>query len=160
MKGIIPDNDALKYIIQVAKHDFSAALQIYNRAVCAAAAEHYHANAEKNAPKPTISHIRQHLINLYNIVRPPFAQHDEDADEGDNDNDNDSEDTHSSGWDSNDDDECNNTWPSPPTTPIEGDDMHPPQLHVCGQHPGQGWDANLPGTKNYFRILVADPSSG
>ena len=38
--------------------------------------------------------------------------------------------------------------------------MHPSQLHVCGQHPGQGWDANLPGTKNYFHILIADPFSG
>src|SRR6266852_2436641 len=32
-------------------------------------------------------------------------------------------------------------WPTPPATPAEGDDQHPPQLSVCGQHPGQkeGW---------------------
>jgi hypothetical protein len=67
--------------------------------------------------------------------------------------------SHSSGWDSNDDDEYAALWPSPPTTPIEGDDMHPPQLEVCGPHPGQGWRVNSIGTTHYYRLLIRDPSS-
>ena len=38
--------------------------------------------------------------------------------------------------------------------------MHPPQIHVCGPHLGQGWDVNSIGTKNYYRLLITDPSSG
>ena len=37
--------------------------------------------------------------------------------------------------------------------------MHPPQLTVCGPHPGQGWRINSPGTTHYYRLLVRDPSS-
>jgi len=44
-------------------------------------------------------------------------------------------------------------------TPIEGDDMHPLQLTVCGLHPGQGWCVNSIGTTHYYRILVRDPFS-
>ena len=44
-------------------------------------------------------------------------------------------------------------------TPPEGDDMHPPQMAVCGVHPGQGWKLNNPFTKNYYRFLIPDPST-
>jgi hypothetical protein len=50
-------------------------------------------------------------------------------------------------------------WPSPPTTPITGDDFHPPQLSACGQHPGEDWIVNTPGTRDYFRFLIPDPAT-
>src|SRR5712691_7662339 len=65
----------------------------------------------------------------------------------------------SSGWSQ--DDDIPKCWPSPPTTPAEGDNQHPPQLSVCGQHPGQneGWIINQPGTRDYYRLLIADPAT-
>src|SRR5713101_3343585 len=65
----------------------------------------------------------------------------------------------SSGWSQ--DDDIPKCWPSPPTTSAEGDDQHPPQLSVCGQHPGQkeGWIINQPGTRDYYRLLIADPAT-
>src|SRR6266852_2387133 len=65
----------------------------------------------------------------------------------------------SSGWSQ--DDDIPKCWPSPPTTPAEGDDQHPPQLSVCGQHPSQneGWIINQPGTRDYYRLLIADPAT-
>jgi hypothetical protein len=68
-------------------------------------------------------------------------------------------DSHSSGWDSNNNEEYNSLWPSPPTTPIEGDDLHPPQPQVCRPHPGQGWEVNSYGTQHYYRFLIPDPST-
>ena len=67
--------------------------------------------------------------------------------------------SHSLGWDYNDDSELEHLWPSPPMTPLEGDDMHPPQMFVCGVHPGQGWELNNPFTKNYYRFLIPDLST-
>src|SRR6266852_5134383 len=65
----------------------------------------------------------------------------------------------SSGWD--DDDEVPKCWPTLPTTPAEGNDQHPPQLSVCGQHPGQkeGWIINQSGTRNYYHLLITDPTT-
>ena len=65
----------------------------------------------------------------------------------------------SSGWDSEHDEEYNSTWPNPIMTPPEGDDMHPPQWGICGQHPGEGWEQNDPLTRHYFRFLIPDPST-
>ena len=42
----------------------------------------------------------------------------------------------SSEWDYNNDSELEHLWPAPPMTPPEGDNMHPPQISVCGTHPG------------------------
>jgi hypothetical protein len=53
----------------------------------------------------------------------------------------------------------NGLWPSPPTTPIEGDNLHPLQPQVCGPHPGQGWEINSYGTQHYYRFLIPDPST-
>ena len=111
------------------------------------------ANPPKDPQVSHTSHVRQHLQCLYKVVIPiTNAQNDNDNDDSDS--------THLSGWDSNDDEEYNHLWPSPFKTPIEGDDMHPPQIHICGQHPGQGWDVNSIGTKNYYHLLITDPSSG
>jgi hypothetical protein len=33
-------------------------------------------------------------------------------------------------------------WPSPPSTPVEGNDMHLPQELIAGVHPGEGWHYN------------------
>ena len=63
------------------------------------------------------------------------------------------------GWDYNDDSKLEHLWPKPPMTPPEGDDMHPPQMAVCGVHPEQGWELNDPLTKNYYRFLIPDPST-
>ena len=43
--------------------------------------------------------------------------------------------------------------------PPKGDNMHPPQMTVCGTHPGQGWDINNPLTKNHYRFLIPDLST-
>ena len=67
--------------------------------------------------------------------------------------------SHSLGWDHDDESELEHLWPKPPMTPPEGDDMHPPQMNVCGVHPGQGWELNDPLTKNYYRFLIPDPST-
>ena len=74
-------------------------------------------------------------------------------------NDKSDDDSHLSGWDSNDDEEYSALWPSLLTTPIQGDDMHPPQLTICRQHPGQGWMVNTIGTTHYYRLLIRDPST-
>ena len=66
-------------------------------------------------------------------------------------------DSEDSGWTH--DDGLPGTWPSPPTTPSQGDDLHPPQLSVCGQHPGEDWIANTPGTRDFFRFLIPDPAT-
>src|SRR6266852_4232479 len=65
----------------------------------------------------------------------------------------------SSGWSQ--DNDIPKCWPTPPATPAEGDDQHPPQLSICGQHPGQkeGWIINQPGTRDYYRLLIADPAT-
>src|SRR6266852_9048388 len=65
----------------------------------------------------------------------------------------------SSGWSQ--DDNIPKCWPTPPTTPAEGDDQHLPQLSICGQHPGQnkGWIINQPGIRNYFHLLITNPAT-
>ena len=65
----------------------------------------------------------------------------------------------SSGWDYNNNSKLEHLWPKPPMTPPKGDDMHPPQMAVCGVHPGQGWELNDPFTKNYYRFLIPDLST-
>jgi sporulation-control protein spo0M len=66
-------------------------------------------------------------------------------------------DSEESGWTH--DDGLPKNWPSPPTTPPQGDDFHPPQLSVCGQHPGEDWIQNIPGTRDYYRFLIPDPAT-
>jgi hypothetical protein len=109
-------------------------------------------DSEAHAGLPRTSEVRRGLDQLYKVLCNFNLDND--------DNDTDSISTRSSGWDDNDDDEYTALWPEPPTTPIEGDDMHVPQPQVCGQHPGQGWDYNAYGTPKYYRLLITDPSSG
>jgi hypothetical protein len=47
-------------------------------------------------------------------------------------------------------------WPSPPLTPVEGDDMHPPQELIAGVHPGKGWHYNSIKRQDYYRFLIPD----
>ena len=61
----------------------------------------------------------------------------------------------SSSWDN--DSDMLNTWPSPPTTPPHGDDMHPPDANTRGSHPGNEWEINRPNTRTYYRFLIPDP---
>jgi hypothetical protein len=109
---------------------------------------------ETRYPTSVPPHVRRELDLLYRVLHPYHEPKDEAA-QGDLM----SIDSHSSGWDSNDDEEYDSLWPSPPTTPIEGDDMHVPQPHVCGPHPGQGWEVNSYGTQHYYRFLIPDPST-
>jgi hypothetical protein len=52
-------------------------------------------------------------------------------------------------------------WPLPPTTPVQGDDMHPPELNYCGPPPtSSAWHYNYPNTLEYYRFLIPDPNSG
>jgi len=81
------------------------------------------------------SHTHHTRFPHYITRSRTFAGLDQSNDESD-------DNSHSLGWDSNDDEEYSALWPSPPTTPIQGDDKHPLQLTVCGQHPGQGWMVN------------------
>jgi hypothetical protein len=49
-------------------------------------------------------------------------------------------------------------WPSPPSTLVEGNDMHPPQELIAGVHPGEGWHYNSIKHWNYYRFLIPDPT--
>jgi hypothetical protein len=49
-------------------------------------------------------------------------------------------------------------WPSPPLTPVEGDDMHLPQELIAGVHPGKGWHYNSIKCQDYYRFLIPDPA--
>ncbi|KAI0268433.1 hypothetical protein BGY98DRAFT_938225 [Russula aff. rugulosa BPL654] len=73
--------------------------------------------------------------------------------------DDDSFSTRSSGWDEDHDEEYKTLWPTPPTTPPQGDDMHPPQIQISGPYPGQGWVLNTYGTTHYYRFLIPDPTT-
>jgi len=63
----------------------------------------------------------------------------------------------SSRWDDVHDQEYKDTWPMPPQTPIDGDDMHPLSLDHCGDFPSDGWDFNKPLSSHYHRILIPSP---
>ena len=67
--------------------------------------------------------------------------------------------SHSSGWDEDHDEEYNTLWPTPLTTPFEGDDMHPPQPQISGPHPGQDWAPNTQETTHYYRFLIPDSTT-
>src|SRR5437588_3198284 len=49
-------------------------------------------------------------------------------------------------------------WPSPPSTPPAGDDMHPPAETFSGARPGEEWEYNAISKPKYFRFLIPDPS--
>jgi hypothetical protein len=49
-------------------------------------------------------------------------------------------------------------WPSPPSTPPAGDDMHPPAETFSGAHPGEDWEYNAIKKPKYFWFLIPDPS--
>jgi hypothetical protein len=49
-------------------------------------------------------------------------------------------------------------WPSPPSTPSAGDDMHPSAETFSGIHPGKDWEYNKISKPKYFRFLIPDPS--
>jgi hypothetical protein len=68
--------------------------------------------------------------------------------------------------DSDDDDDDNDNsdkenWPEPPTTPVYGDDMHPPAWPShSGKHPEHGWEVNSWGTTHYYHLLIRNPITG
>ena len=62
-----------------------------------------------------------------------------------------------SAWDEDRDQEYHDTWPSPPRTPVDGDDMHPPSLDRCGDFPSEGWDFNELLSSHYHRLLIPSP---
>ena len=65
----------------------------------------------------------------------------------------------SSDWTSPPSSDLSKTWPTPPSTPDQGDDMHPPSAEVHGAHPSEsGWKLNVPNTCDYHRFLIPDPS--
>ena len=72
---------------------------------------------------PTTAQAHANLQHIYCILHPL----------NNNSSDNDS---CSSRWDSNDNEEYAALWPLPLTTPIKGDNIHPLQLTVCRPHPG------------------------
>jgi hypothetical protein len=49
-------------------------------------------------------------------------------------------------------------WPSPPSMPPAGDDMHPPAETFSGAHPGEGWEYNKITKPKYIQFLIPDPS--
>ena len=49
-------------------------------------------------------------------------------------------------------------WPSPPSLPLNSNDMQPPVEEFSGTHPGHPWEYNTIGSPNYFRILIPDPA--
>jgi hypothetical protein len=50
------------------------------------------------------------------------------------------------------------SWPTPPSMPPAGDDMHPPAEEFSGAHPGNEWIYNATSAPKYFRFLIPDPS--
>ena len=50
------------------------------------------------------------------------------------------------------------TWPSPPPEPYEGNDMRPPHRSFSGADPGADWRYNQFGDLDYYRFLIADPN--
>jgi hypothetical protein len=51
-----------------------------------------------------------------------------------------------------------NQWPSPPSTPPAGDDMHLSVETFSGAHPGEEWEYNVIKKPKYFQFLIPDPS--
>jgi hypothetical protein len=49
-------------------------------------------------------------------------------------------------------------WPSLPSIPVEGDDMHLPQELIAGVYPGKGWHYNSIKHRDYYRFLIPDPA--
>jgi hypothetical protein len=49
-------------------------------------------------------------------------------------------------------------WPSPPSTPPAGHNMHPPAETFSGAHPGENWEYNAIRKLKYFQFLIPDPS--
>jgi hypothetical protein len=49
-------------------------------------------------------------------------------------------------------------WPSPPSMPPAGDDMHLPAETFSGACPGEDWEYNAISKPKYFRFLIPDPS--
>ena len=49
-------------------------------------------------------------------------------------------------------------WPTLPSTPPAGDDMHPSTETFSGAHPGDEWIYNKIGTPKYFWFLILDLS--
>jgi hypothetical protein len=71
------------------------------------------------------------------------------------------EQSESSGWTESSDSQSQETWPSPPDSPLEGDDMNPPSSEYCGEIPDEGgWVVNAIGDTNYYRFLIPHPISG
>jgi hypothetical protein len=65
----------------------------------------------------------------------------------------------SSNWTDDKDEEYKCTWPTPSQTPPQGNEDHPPSTSICGEHPGMGWELNMPGTTHYYRFLIPDPTT-
>jgi hypothetical protein len=51
-----------------------------------------------------------------------------------------------------------NKWPSPPSMPPAGDDMHPPAKTFSGTRPEEEWEYNKISKSKYFQFLIPDPS--
>jgi hypothetical protein len=51
------------------------------------------------------------------------------------------------------------TWPSPPSTPPQGNDMHPPNEDCRGETPDDNWLVNTIGSNSYYRFLIPDPAT-
>jgi len=49
-------------------------------------------------------------------------------------------------------------WPSPPPSPIHSNGMHPPNIELSGENPGEPWIFNTIGSPDYFRLLIPDPA--
>jgi hypothetical protein len=49
-------------------------------------------------------------------------------------------------------------WPSPPSMPPAGDNMHPPAKTFSGACPGEEWKYNVIKKPKYFQFLIPDPS--
>jgi hypothetical protein len=49
-------------------------------------------------------------------------------------------------------------WPSPPSIPVEGDDMYLPQELIAEVYPGKGWHYNSIKHWDYYRFLIPDPT--
>ena len=67
--------------------------------------------------------------------------------------------TESNGWTDESTSSSSMTWPSPPSTPPQGDDMHPPNEDCRGEAPDDDWLVNTIGSNSYYRFLIPDPAT-
>ena len=101
---------------------------------------------------PRESSVRQSLNLLYNALHAHYASGTDtplpESTAGDSEEE-----------ESNDEFNWHTTFPTPPHTPPQGDQTHPPAQWFCGEHPGQDWELNDALSTRYYPATIPDPTT-